>query len=186
MGYIPNPQRASAASSQQAPQENQRERTALAGQVFDKHQNLIADPADAASYKSMMWQSNVIFVLTAPVFPIALLLGRRLQKDTSQAALSAGNTRMYKSMIAYSLTMFLLTGVQEWRRNKLTKALADKYLAHSTNDHLKALAGSQVANSSAPYASYSPQMMTMPGGGTHAGSQAQLAEYQRQTEHIER
>ena len=129
----------------------------------------------------MVWQSNLIFGLTAPVFPIAFLLGRRLQKDTSQTALSPKNTRIYQGMIAYSLAMFLATGIQESRRNTMVKELATKYLHRSTNDHLRVLAGESVANSNAPYSGYQPMQMTQ--NDMNAQQQAFM---QQQTDAIER
>ena len=105
------------------------------------HPNLIQDPAEAQAYKTMVLQSNIIFGLTAPVFPIAALCGRRLQKDTSAAALNMKNTRIYQAMIGYSLAMFTATAYQEARRNRMVKELTTKYLQYSTNDHLKVLVG---------------------------------------------
>ena len=62
-------------------------------------------------------------------------------------------------MIAYSLAMFLATGIQESRRNTLVKDLATKYLSGASNDHLRVLAGDQVANSGASYSGQQPQIM---------------------------
>ena len=66
--------------------------------------------------------------MTAPVFPIAFLLGRRLHKDTSAAALNTKNTRIYQAMMGYGLGMFVATYIQERRRNNLVKELMGKYL----------------------------------------------------------
>jgi len=59
--------------------------------------------------------------------------------------------KFHLAYFGYSATVLLAYTLAEMKRNSLEKDLTQRYLGQATNDHLRVMAGEEVANRSAFY-----------------------------------